>query len=195
MYFRPSVFRSLLAGAGLSLWLAAPVLAQHTHAHTHSHTHAHTHGVVALDVAVDADTLIVRLEAPLDSLVGFERAPRTPAERQRADAAVDTLKAGHALLRVDPAAGCTPGAVQLESEALGLGEKKSQGRDPHPGEHADLDATYTFKCERAADARFIELGLFKAFPAIRTVNAQVAAPQGQFKRTLGRSNARLAWGR
>ena len=43
--------------------------------------HAHVHGAVQLDVAVDGPTLTLTLEAPLDSVVGFERAPRTAAEK------------------------------------------------------------------------------------------------------------------
>jgi hypothetical protein len=47
---------------------------------------AHVHGLVKLDVAVDAKTLTVQLEAPLDSLVGFEHRPRTAAQKQAAEA-------------------------------------------------------------------------------------------------------------
>lgn len=165
--------------------------------------HAHTHGVVALDVAVDAQTITLQLEAPLESLVGFERAPRTAAERQRVDAAVAQLRAGDRLFRLDPAARCALKDVDLHSPAIGLGK---DGKDHDHGNggkhydhrddsHADLEATYAFACEAAAQARFVELPLFDAFQRIRMVNGQVAAPQGQFKRTLGRTDRRLGWGR
>ncbi|MDH5541220.1 MAG: DUF2796 domain-containing protein, partial [Rhizobacter sp.] len=54
---------------------------------------AHEHGALRLDVAVEATSVTLQLQAPLDSLVGFERAPRTEAERQRVDQALARLKA------------------------------------------------------------------------------------------------------
>lgn len=68
----PSRFR-LMAVAALACITLAPAAAQHQH-------HAHTHGVVTLGVAVDQSTITLELSAPLESLVGFERAPRTDAE-------------------------------------------------------------------------------------------------------------------
>ena len=65
-----------LVTAGLVLG-AAPVLAAGAHDHGHEHAQAHVHGAVQLEVALDGPTLSIALEAPLDSLLGFERAPRT----------------------------------------------------------------------------------------------------------------------
>ena len=47
---------------------------------------AHQHGVARLDLAVDGGTVTIAVEMPLDALVGFERSPRTGAERQAAAA-------------------------------------------------------------------------------------------------------------
>ena len=49
---------------------------------------AHEHGALKLDIAVEGTTLSIGMEAPLDNLLGFERAPRTDAERK---AAADVL--------------------------------------------------------------------------------------------------------
>ena len=54
---------------------------------------AHVHGIAKLDVAVEATKITVQLESPLDNLLGYERAPRTDAERRQADAMVARLKA------------------------------------------------------------------------------------------------------
>ena len=45
---------------------------------------AHQHGVARLDVAVEATRVTLYLDTPLDNLLGFERAPRTDAERKAA---------------------------------------------------------------------------------------------------------------
>ena len=69
-----------------------------------------------LDVAVEPSRVTLELDTPLDNLLGFERAPRTDAERQQADAAVAKLKAAAGLFRIDNAAGCTlPGPLASAS--------------------------------------------------------------------------------
>lgn len=172
--------RSLIAAA-LCLGAAA-----------HAAGHAHEHGVVKLDIAIEAGKLTVQMESPLDNLVGFERAPRTNAERQRVDAAVARLKAAATLFKIDPAAGCTLASVDLVSAPLKLGQ-------PEPGAvddgHADLDGDFAFNCKDSARVSFIELGLFSAFSGMQRIDVQIAAPQGQFKRTLQRPASRITLGR
>ena len=48
----------------------------------HDPASGHQHGVAKLDVAYDQGALSIELEAPLDVLLGFERAPRPDAERK-----------------------------------------------------------------------------------------------------------------
>jgi len=165
----------------LWLMLAAPwaLLAQ---------AQAHVHGEATLDIAVEARRIVVQLETPLDNLVGFERAPRSDAERQRIDAAVARLKAGDAMFRFDPAAQCKLDKVVLTSAALQLGAAQPAAAK---GEHADLDASYEFACADAAKAAYVEVGLF-GFQQLRRVQVQLALPAGQFKRELKRPNARIA---
>ena len=54
---------------------------------------AHEHGAVNLNVAVEAGRITLQMESPLENLLGFERAPRTDAERKSATAMVARLKA------------------------------------------------------------------------------------------------------
>jgi hypothetical protein len=159
--------------------------------------HAHAHGRLALDVAVDAQSITVQIESPLDSFVGFERAPRTDAERKRVADMVAQLNAADRLLQVDPRAECKLSKVELESATLGLGATKKPSEKPAgDSEHADIDITAIFACAKAADARFIDTKrLFDAFKGIRTIDAQVASAQGQAKRVLRPDSARLSWGR
>ena len=150
--------------------------------------HAHQHGVAKLDVAVEPGKISLQLDTPLDNLLGFERAPRTEAERARADAAIATLKAAAALFKIDAAAGCKLSSVTLDSAALKLGQ-------PDPADaadgHADLDASFDFACRDSALAKAIDLGLFDAFSGMQRIESQIATPQGQFKRTLSRPARRL----
>jgi hypothetical protein len=138
------------------------------------------------------------MESPLDNIIGFERAPKTDAEKKLVEEAVAQLRAADKLFIVDPAANCKLGPVDLRSGALGLG-------NPDPAEpvgHADLDATFSFNCTNAAAAKFIDLNLFGAFKGLRQIDSQIATAQGQFKRQLKRpagaqaaQPVRLSWGK
>ncbi|OUM03624.1 metal ABC transporter substrate-binding protein [Variovorax sp. JS1663] len=150
---------------------------------------AHVHGQIKLDIAVDGPTVVIEMESPLDNFVGFEHAPKTDAEKKAADDAVAQLRAADQLFKIDPAANCKLGPVNLRSAALGLG-KAEAGTEGH----ADLDGSFAFNCTKATEAKFIELGLFSAFKGLRQIDAQIVTPDGQSKRSLKRPNARLSWG-
>jgi hypothetical protein len=145
--------------------------------------HAHQHGAVKLAVAIDGEQLSIAMEAPLDSLLGFERAPRNDAERRAAGELLTRLRSGPAaLFQPDAAAQCA--LVQAEVRAAVL-EPARQGPSAED-DHADLDADYTFKCAQPGQLRKLELGLFDAFKRLRRIEVQVAGPKGQRKQTLER---------
>lgn len=157
---------------------------------------AHEHGIARLDVAVDPARVTLLLEMPLDTLLGFERAPRTDAERAQADAVVAKFKDAAALFRVDPAAQCSAPAVRLVSSALGLGAAAAAPAPapaPPPAKegHDDLEATIEFTCPQGAMAGFLELKLFDAFPRLKRVDVQAATRKGQVKATLKRPDSRV----
>lgn len=154
--------------------------------------HAHEHGVVRLDIAIDAGKVSIALESPLDNLLGFERAPRSDAERKVADAAVTRLKAADTLFAFDAAAGCTPAGVELVSAPLKLGKAEH-----HAGgeEHADLDGDFAFDCKDVGKITAIDVGLFKAFAGMQRIDVQLVTSKGQSKHTLARPAARITLGR
>lgn len=146
---------------------------------------AHEHGIARLDVAVDGNTLTIVLDTPLDGLLGFERAPRSEAEKRAAEKAVATLRAADALFTVDPAAQCTLASVALASAPLKLGAAAPTKDDGH----GDLEGEFVFRCQAAP--AFVEAGLFKAFPRMARIDVQVAAPKGQRKLVLKRPAQRI----
>ncbi|RZL86778.1 MAG: DUF2796 domain-containing protein [Variovorax sp.] len=174
-------------GLTLAMLLASAPLA----AMAQAAVHAHVHGQLKLDVTVEGPTVVIEMASPLDNFVGFEHAPKTGAEKKSADEAVAQLRAADQLFKIDPSANCKLGPVTLRSAALGLGKDAPGATEGH----ADLDGTFAFNCTNAAAAKFIDIGLFTAFKGPRQIDAQIVAPQGQFKRTLKRPNARLAWGK
>lgn len=147
-----------------------------------AHESAHVHGLIQLDVAIDAKTLTVQIEAPLDSLLGFEHRPRTAEQKQAADTLLKQMNDSATLIRPESAALCKPTKVSVESEAL----QSTKPADEKDGEHADLDASYEFTCEQPDKLTFIEIGFFDAFKRIQKIQVQVAGPKGQLKQTLKR---------
>jgi len=141
---------------------------------------AHEHGVAKVDVAIEGNKLTVALESPLDSLLGFERAPRTDAERKAAADVLARLRSGAALFTADAAAQCTLSKAEISAPVL-----EAAGKAP-AGDHADLDASYEFTCAQPNQLRTLDLGLFDAFRRMQRIEVQVAGAQGQSKVTLKR---------
>lgn len=148
---------------------------------------AHEHGIAHLDLAVEARRVTFDLQVPLDSLLGFERAPRTDAERQRSDAAIARLRAAGDLFRIDGAAACTLDRVTLVSPMLGLG-----GKPADKDAHADLEGRFEFACQSGARAGHVDVGLFEAFAGLRRIELQVVTPRGQMQARLQRPASRVA---
>ena len=141
---------------------------------------AHEHGVARLDLAIDGATLSITIDAPLDGFTGFERAPRTDAERQLAAEVLAKLKDAAALFKPDAAAGCTPTEASVTAPVL------MPGATPAKSEHADLEASYTFNCRNPQALRTLDLALFDAFRRLQRIEVQVAGARGQSKATLRR---------
>ena len=138
---------------------------------------AHDHGVASLSVAIDGRTLRIEFEAPLDSLLGFERPPRTDAERRSAVMLLALLHDGVRLFVPDADARCLPQPTTLQAPALQPGAHAA-------GDHADLLARISFHCGRPQALRSLKLGLFQAFDRLQRIDVQIVGPQGQHKASL-----------
>lgn len=152
--------------------------------------HAHVHGVARIDIAIEAKQVSLHLETPLANVLGFERAPRTAAERAQARAALEQLQAGARWWRIDPAAQCVASQVQIDAGVLQQTDEAKTGSKA-PDEHADIDADYVFTCADATRAAAIEVDVFKDWPRLHRIEVQIAGPRGQFKRTLDSAHNRL----
>ena len=161
------------------------------HAVSHAADQRHVHGVAKLDIAVEAKKISIQLDSPLGNLLGFERAPRTQAERTLAEEVIGKLKAAGAMFRIDPAAQCVLSHFDLSSGALKLGTHEHAQTDQ---DHADIDGSFGFNCVDAGKAAYIDVGLFD-FARLQTLEVQVATLHGQFRRDLKRPAVRIALGK
>lgn len=140
---------------------------------------AHEHGVAHVDIAVDAARLTIALSTPLDNLVGFERAPRTDAERRALEAALARL-ADAALWQPDVAAQCKAGNAKVTPPSF----DNVKGKPAKADEHADVEASVEFECAKPQELRNLGTQLFKALPRLKRAEVQIATPRGQAKVVL-----------
>ncbi len=146
---------------------------------------AHVHGEARLEISVDGMQLVIWFESPLDSLLGFEHAPRNAAERQAVQAMAAKLKQASQMFVPSAAALCVSTGVELESPVF--------GGKTEPGGHNDLDARYTWRCTKPEALREVATGLFTAFPRLRRMAVEFAGPQGQRAGQLDARNPRFSW--
>ncbi|MEW6163915.1 MAG: DUF2796 domain-containing protein [Pseudomonadota bacterium] len=143
--------------------------------------HRHVHGEGRLDVAIDKDTITLDLELPLDAAVGFERAPKHAREKAALAEAERILNDAAALWRPTPAAGCA-----VQSAAVGMPQFDGGG-------HADIDASYVFRCAAPAALKSVETTLFKQFKRLYRLETQRAGAAGQGAQRLSPKNPVLNW--
>ncbi|WP_051304682.1 ZrgA family zinc uptake protein [Chitinilyticum litopenaei] len=138
----------------------------------HQHA-AHQHGVATLDVASDGTTLHIALDSPADNLLGFEHAPKTPAQKAELEQLGKQLARATTLL--DIPAGCTASAGQVALPAFGKGE------------HSDVSASYTLSCQALPER--LTLQLWQHYPRLNKLTVNLALASGQSRQTLRRGEA------
>lgn len=185
------------AAVVLALGVAATAAAHDgKHGH-HGHGHgAHEHGVAELTIAVDGALLQIELETPAMNLIGFEHRPRTDAQREALDSAVETLRDGALLFAFEPAgARCAQRRATVLSSLLADDEDdEAHHEDGHDhDDHADIFAAWGFECAGAALAGIDLRGLFSRFPGTERLRVQAVTGQGQTARELTPASSRFRW--
>lgn len=162
----------------------------------HHHHHAHVHGVAKLEVAVEGPHVDIRLESPLEALLGFEHAPRTDKERAAVARMRQALRQADRLFVPTVAAGCKLVSVEVEAPTLeGHEEHAHKAHEKHDehDEHGDLDADFRFTCARPGQLTGMEVRLADIFPGMRRVDAQVVSGKGQSAAKLTAKMRFLSW--
>ena len=160
----------------------------------------HVHGSAALRISVDGTLLEATLESPLTNLIGFERSPRNDKERATVRAMAQQLRQPQTLFPPTAAARCTPSGVEIEAPTLPA-ELLGNATQPAPAAgtvgssgHADLDASFRWRCEAPAQLKGMDVGLLAAFPGLHTLKVQLVGPRGQSATVLSSGGARsLSW--
>src|SRR5574337_453781 len=144
----------------------------------------HEHGVANLNVVLEGRRLTMEVYGPLDNFAGFEHAPRTAAERDALDRALDLLRKPGTVVALPEAAGCVLATSELHNPFAAKGGTSAD-------RHADLTASYEFDCATPAALKRLEVRLFDSFPRLRKLRAAVASPGGQSGAELAKGRASL----
>lgn len=150
-----------------------------THVAAPSLAAQHTHGTATLDIGISGQEGTAQLRATGEDLWGFERAPRTAADRAARSAALARLRdGGGTLLRLAPTLGC---AVVADSV---LPVRTTQG-------HEEVTARYRMRCRRPLAGSPIGFGVTALFPRITRVRVQLVSDTAQVGREVVRDQGRV----
>jgi hypothetical protein len=195
-----TAWRIAVLPAGCLLAFAAPAADEFTqHA-------AHEHGKATLDVALDGGRLEVRLATPAINVLGFERAPRTDAERKAVADATALLGRHKELFTFPVAARCAadPAEVTAPEWAGGKDAPGKDGKHEHDHDHehehehgaaghdhADYVAKWTFTCAVPASLAFFDAPLVGRLQSGTTVQANVITDALQTRQDLNAGAFRI----
>ena len=175
-------------------------------AETHS-AHEHGHGVLKL--VREGTQIVVQFESPLDSIVGFEHAPETDAQRTALDEATRLVAVAENIVRLSR--GCTLlGEPEVDMPHVGHDDDHDapdehsdtvhadhgstgddaddHDSDGHAEAHADLQATFTYRCESAIE--WLEATAFETFDGLEEIELQAVGPDGAVVKTLTAASPR-----
>lgn len=167
-----------LAVGLLVILFSSPSVAADNHRHT-----AHAHGKGELEITVQGNALHGEFRTPMDSLLGFEHQPKTPAQRQSVDQLRDQLTNPSVIVRPNPEASCNLKRYDVASTMFSSTVK---------GSHSELTYKFSFECAAPGNLTSIEVTALTLFKRLSEVRAQIVSEQGQRAMTLKKNNARLS---
>lgn len=163
----------------------------------------HVHGLAHLQVALAGADLEILFRSPAANIIGFEHAPATAAERGALASALERFRDAERMLRLDPAAECSPQQARVEHTGAGNadahdhqhehGHEHDSGHGPETDAgHSEIHAHYRFVCRTPQRLQNLSVELLQEFPGIETLDVQVVTPERQYGMTLSRDERELA---
>jgi hypothetical protein len=145
----------------------------------------HQHGTARLLVSLEGPALQIAFEGPADNILGFEHAPKTEAQKAAVERAEQRLRQTSELFTTAPGASCQPQPARVETKLPAGGSRET---------HSEIEAEWRWICANPAALAYIDVALFKAFPRLRQLRAQVVTARGQASAVLGPKTTRIKIG-
>ncbi len=136
-------------------------------------------GVAHLSLVARGRDVSVELVAPAVTLLGFEHAPRTRAERERLALARQNLETGDGMIRFNTRAGCRLAEFEVDAGLGGAPHEPLADQLAAEARHAGLRARYRFECDWLERLESAALGLFVGFPSLERVLIQYVTDEGR----------------
>ena len=161
----------------LVILLASPS----TFAETHK---AHVHGLAKVALAVETEnTANIDLDVAGDSIMGFEHPAKSEKDKKTMADSFQKLKSDAAsVIRFDPALKCV---VTVKEVGLEKAEPKEvNSKEAAHGEHSDVNASYSVKCEKSLSGSKVQVGLIALFPKVKSATLEILTTKGQTQETV-----------
>ncbi|MGR5079266.1 zinc uptake protein ZrgA [Photobacterium swingsii] len=205
MTIRRTVFATLVSSL-----ITGQALAHNHHDESEYRQHgAHVHGVVELNIAQDANALLVEITAPGADVVGFEHAPKNDEQKKALNSALKTLAQPQQLLTFSTGAQCTLVDTLVTETLTAHDEHAHHDHDNHnhdehahhdhdshdhdehahhnhddhdcncDGQHGEFSAQYTFNCDNIETLTSMQSDWFKHFTSTEKITIQAITNKGQ----------------
>ena len=158
----------------ITILLSTPTIAE-----THK---AHVHGLAKVALAIETPTTAnIDLDVAGDSIMGFEHPATTAKDKKTMEDSFNKLKTGAAsVIKFDPVLKCVITAKEVGLEK----EEAPKGTPTEHGQHADVNASYTVKCEKPLSGSKIQVGLIALFPKVKSANLEILTATGQIQQNV-----------
>lgn len=141
--------------------------------------HGHAHGKAEMELTIQGDSLRAVFRAPMDSLLGFEHAPKTDKQKAAIEQLRKKLSSPSQFFVPSPTAQCAQSAAEASS-TLFTGKVS--------GAHSDLEYRFAFKCANIKALTELDAVLFADYPRLHEIRALVVTDKGQRSITVKKRN-------
>ena len=149
---------------------------------------AHQHGVAAVNIVGEGSTLTVQLEAPSESIYGFEHEAKKAADIKKRDSAIEKLKtSAEKMFVLEPGLGCKMSGSDIKpfvTEAKENDKKLSKKDEHKEGTHSEVHATFKFECTKPVAGSKLAFAAKKYFKSLSTLKVQVLSGEKQDGTTI-----------
>jgi hypothetical protein len=135
----------------------------------HDHK-AHVHGSATLSIALESSkkgTLL--LESPADNIFGFEHEAKSASDKKTKEDSLEILKSQASQLFV----------FAKEKNCLINSTKIEVKKDQSKSNHSEVEALFTFTCEKDLTQTNLQINLGKKFPKVEDLDVQTISDQKQ----------------
>ena len=140
---------------------------------------AHTHGHAEIEIALEKGQAFVKVEIPAEDAVGFEKEPRTAAQKAAVNNALALLRQADKVFAFDAAAGCAFTSTEVEFENEG-------------GSHFAFHAECTGVCATPSKLRTLEIRAFEHFPSLEEFEAELLTAKGVHEMEIEKDEPRAS---